>query len=262
MAAFGTRIVAGVVPGRAGERVDDVPIYDTVRSAIEATGALTTVAFLPAKAASNGLVEAAEAGIRLGVCVTEGIDPHDLLPALALARVCGMGIVGPNSPGLLVPGGPLLGFLPTQFALPGYCAVLSKSGTLSYEVVWELAQAGFGLSIWIVVGGDRLKGARFSDVIPYLAADGRTRAILLVGEIGGSEEEEAAPILETAGLPAVALIAGRRSPANRTMGHAGALIAGTTGGYQAKAEALTKVGVVVIDRPSDAPKALRQLRVG
>jgi len=226
---------------------------------MSATGAVTTVAFLPAKDAGEGLTEAAEAGIRLAVSVTEGVEAHDLLPALALAKVHGMRIIGPNTPGLLIPAGPLLGFLPSQFAQPGDCAVVSKSGTLSYEVVWELRQAGLGLSLWVVIGGDQLKGSSFSDIIRNLPGDGKTRAIVMIGEIGGSDEEDSAPFLRETGLPVVALIAGRRAPTNRTMGHAGAMIAGDAGRYSVKVDALEAAGAVVISRPSEIPAALGRL---
>ena len=259
MKSYGTNIAAGVVPGKAGQMVDGVPIHNTVQAAMDATGALTSMVFLPGQAAGDGLLEAAEAGIRLAVCVTEGVETHDLLPALALARICGMTIIGPNTPGILVPGGPLLGFLPTKFARPGSCAVLSKSGTLSYEAVWELNQAGLGLSLWLVVGGDSVKGTRFSDVIPYLAQDQRTRAIVVIGEIGGTDEEDAAIALSETQLPTVALIAGRRAPPERATGHAGAIIAGSLGQYVSKADALRASGATVALRPSELPVALRQM---
>lgn len=259
MVAYGTPVAAGVVPGRAHQDVDGIPIFDTVRAAADATGALTTIAYLPAEAAGDGLLEAAAAGIRLAVSVTEGIETHDVLPALTLARMTGMCVVGPNSPGLLVPGRFSLGFLPTHVSRPGHCAVLARSGTLSYEVVWQLTEAGIGQSLWVVVGGDRVKGSSFSDIIPLLAADESTKALVLVGEIGGSDEEDAAALLGGTAIPTVALIAGRHAPPERPMGHAGALIADGSGGYSAKVEALIEAGVKVVNRPSEIPAALERI---
>jgi succinyl-CoA synthetase alpha subunit len=259
MRAYGTSIVAGVVPGRAGQAFDGIPIYNTVRDAMDATGAVTTVGFLPPEAAGDGLLEAAEAGIRLAISLSEGVHTHDTLAALAVAQAAGMRVIGPNTPGLLAPGRWSVGFLPSEVARTGHCAVLSRSGTLSYEVVFQLSQAGVGQSIWVVVGGDRVKGSRFADIIPLLANDGVTRSLVLIGEIGGSDEEDAAPLLRELQIPTVAIIAGRHAPANRQMGHAGALIAGGAGTYVSKAEALEQAGVTVVVSPSEISGAIRRL---
>jgi succinyl-CoA synthetase alpha subunit len=259
MRAYGTSIVAGVVPGRAGQEFDGIPIFNTVRDAIDATEAVTTVGFLPPEAAGDGLMEAAEAGIRLGVSLSEGVHTHDTLLALAVARAAGMRVIGPNTPGILAPGRWSVGFLPSEVARAGHCAVLSRSGTLSYEVVFQLSQAGIGQSIWVVVGGDRVKGSRFADIIPLLADDGATRSLVLIGEIGGSDEEDAAPLLRELRIPTVAIIAGRHAPADRQMGHAGALIAGGAGTYASKAEALGDAGVTVVVSPSEIAGAIRRL---
>jgi succinyl-CoA synthetase alpha subunit len=259
MRAYGTSIAAGVVPGRAGQEFDGIPIYDTVRNAMDSTGAVTTVGFLPPEAAGDGLLEAAEAGIRLAISLSEGVHTHDILQALAVAHAAGMRVIGPNTPGILVPGRWSVGFLPSEVARPGHCAVLSKSGTLSYEVVFQLSQAGIGQSIWVVVGGDRLKGSRFADIIPELVDDGSTRTLVLIGEIGGSDEEDAAQLLRDLRLPTVAIIAGRHAPADRQMGHAGALISGGAGTYASKLEALEHAGVTVVVSPSQISGAIRRL---
>ena len=259
MRDYGTRIVAGVVPGRASQEQDGIPIYDTVRAAIDATGAQTVVGFLPPEAAGDGLMEAAEAGIRLAISVSEGVQLHDILPALALAQLTGMHVIGPNTPGVLIPGRWSVGFLPSDVVRPGPCAVLSRSGTLSYEVVFQLSRAGIGQSLWLVVGGDRVKGTRFADVIPRLADDGVTRSLVLIGEIGGTDEEDAAPLVRELKIPTVAIVAGRHAPANRQMGHAGALIAGDSGTYLSKALALRDAGVTVVARPSEIPPTIRRM---
>lgn len=259
MLEYGTPIVAGVAPGRLGMTVEGIPVYDTVHQASAETGSRCTVAFLPPDAAAEGLLEAAEAGIRLAVCVTEGVETHDALIALGEAAACGMQVIGPNSPGILIPGALSLGFLPAQVACAGCCAVLARSGTLSYEVVWSLTRAGIGQSMWIVVGGDRLKGVSFSDMLPYVISDPGTDALVLVGEVGGSDEEDAAALLRSSPFPTVAIIAGRHAPADRKMGHAGAIVAGSTGTYAGKAAALNEAGAAVVDLPSEVPSALRRL---
>ena len=259
MLDYGTPLVAGVVPGRSGSTVEGIPVFDTVYEARAETGSRCTVAFLPPTAAADGLVEAAEAGVRLAVCVTEGVETHDALAALGEADVRGMRVIGPNSPGVLIPGELSLGFLPAHVARRGRCAVLARSGTLSYEVVWSLTQAGFGQSMWIVIGGDRLKGTSFSDLVPVVLADAETDALVLVGEVGGSDEEDAAALLRSTSFPTIAIIAGRHAPSGRKMGHAGAIIAGGTGTYAGKAAALVDAGAAVVDLPSAVPVALRRL---
>jgi succinyl-CoA synthetase alpha subunit len=209
------------------------------------------VAFLPGEVAPDGIVEAAEAGVGLVVLPTEGMRLHDTLKALDAAKHAGTRVIGPNTGGLLVPGKLSLGFLPSDFARPGPCAVLSRSGTLSYETVLALANQGLGVSVWIGVGGDRVKGSTFADLLPDLLADGRTGAVVILGEIGGTDEEDAATILEQAGVPAVALLAGRTAPAGISMGHAGAIVNGTRGSYESKREALSAAGIAVATSPSE-----------
>jgi succinyl-CoA synthetase alpha subunit len=262
MRAYGTPIVAGVTPGRGGTVVDGVPVFNTVAEAVEATGARASVAFLPGEVAPDGIVEAAEAGVGLVVLPTEGMRLHDTLRALDAARQHGTRVVGPNTGGLLVPGKLSLGFLPSDFARPGPCAVLSRSGTLSYETVLALANVGLGVSVWIGVGGDRVKGSTFADLLPDLLSDDRTGAVVLLGEIGGTDEEDAAAILTDAHVPAVALLAGRTAPVGVSMGHAGAIVDGTRGSYESKRDALLAAGVAVAQSPSEVAAILSTRLVG
>jgi succinyl-CoA synthetase alpha subunit len=251
MRAYGTPILAGVTPGRGGTVVDGVPVFNTVTEAVEATGVRASIAFLPAEVAADGIVEAAESGVGLIVCPTEGIRLHDALRALDAAHRHGARVVGPNTGGLLVPDKLSLGFLPSDFARPGPCAVLSRSGTLSYETVLALANVGLGLSAWIGVGGDRVKGSTFADLLPDLLADDRTGAVVLLGEIGGSDEEDAAALLAGARKPVVALLVGRTAPPGISMGHAGAIVDGARGSYESKRDALLAAGVTLAASPAE-----------
>jgi succinyl-CoA synthetase alpha subunit len=261
MREYGTGLVAGVAPGREGRTVAGVPVFDTVAAAVEATGARTSVAFLPPGAVGDGLAEAAEAGIGLSVNVTEGVPLHDLLRGLAAAEQAGMRVIGPNCPGLLSAGRYLLGFLPATITFPGPVAVLSRSGTLSYEAVYALRRRGLGVSLWVGVGGDRLKGSTFADLLPHVLGDTRTEALVLIGEIGGTDEEDVAMLLSAGGLPTVALLAGASAPEGIALGHAGAIIEGGAGGIKGKRLRLESAGVQVVDRPSEIPVALARLGV-
>ena len=251
MRQYGTPIVAGVTPGRGGTSMDGVPVFDTVAEAVEATGAQASIAFLPGAVAADGIVEAAEAGIGLIACPTEGAPLHDMLRALERAQQLGTRVIGPNTGGLLVPDRLALGFLPSDFARPGPCAVISRSGTLSYETVLALSAVGLGVSVWIGVGGDRVKGSTFADLLPDLLADDRTGAVVLLGEIGGTDEEDAAALLVDSRKPVVALLAGRAAPPGVAMGHAGAIVNGRRGSYESKREALVEAGVMVAASPTE-----------
>jgi succinyl-CoA synthetase alpha subunit len=257
MVAYGTPIVAGVTPGRGGTQMDGIPVFNTVAEAVAATGARASVAFLPGEVAADGIVEAAEAGIGLIVCPTEGMRVHDGLRALDAAGRYGARVVGPNTGGLLVPERLALGFLPSDFARPGPVAVLSRSGTLSYETVLALANVGIGVSVWIGVGGDRVKGSTFADLVPDLLRDGRTGAVVLLGEIGGTDEEDAAMLAAGARVPVVALLAGRTAPPGVAMGHAGAIVSGSRGSYASKRDALLAAGVSVARTPSEVAETVR-----
>jgi succinyl-CoA synthetase alpha subunit len=256
MLDYGTNVVAGVTPGREGQQVEGVPVFNTVAQAVRETGATVSVAFLPPSVAVDGLLEAAEAGIGLVVCATEGVPVHSLLPALEYAASVGMRVIGPNSPGLLLPGRLSLGFLPGSVARPGEVALVSRSGTLSYEVAHALARVGLGESAWVGVGGDRIVGTGFLDLLPFLETDPATRAVALVGEIGGSEEEDVAHALAGSGLICAALIAGRTAPTGIAMGHAGAFVTSDTGGYAAKAQGLRAANVHVARSPTQLAQHL------
>ncbi|WP_033289043.1 succinate--CoA ligase subunit alpha [Amycolatopsis jejuensis] len=258
MRAYGTTVVGGVSPGHGGSEVDGVPIFDSVATAVERTGATTSVAFLPPDTARDGLIEAADAGISLCVSVTEGVPRQDLLEVLEAARSTGMRLVGPNSPGLLSQGRYLLGFLPVSSVTPGPCAVVSRSGTLSYEVVHALGQHGLGVSTWIGIGGDRVKGTSFTELLPMVRLDARNKVIVLVGEIGGTDEEDFAAALAEAPAPVVALLAGRSAPEGVALGHAGAIVEAGAGGFAGKKACLEKAGVTVVDRPSTVVRAVQE----
>jgi succinyl-CoA synthetase alpha subunit len=247
MRQYGTHIVAGVSPTTEMRDVDGVPVFANCREAIAATGASASVLFVGAMQLLAAIREAVEAGIKLVVTPTEGMPVHDALSALRLTRAAGVTWVGGSTPGMAVPGAAKLGFLPDSALLPGPVGIASKSGTLSYEAGYRLVQNGIGQSVWIGVGGDPVKGTRFADLVPFYAAHDATQAVLIIGEIGGSEEEEFAQALSAQRFskPVFALIAGRSSPEGVTMGHAGALVHGRHGSYDAKKEALETAGVKV-----------------
>lgn len=247
MRAYGTRIVAGVSP-RGGE-VDGVPVFASCREAVAATGAVASVAFVGAMQLLGAIEEAVAAGIRLIVTPTEGMPVHDAMQARQLVRAAGATWIGASTPGMAIPGEVKLGFLPEASLLPGPVGIVSKSGTLSYEAGYRLAQAGLGTSVWVGVGGDPVKGTRFADLVPFYAQDAATRALLVIGEIGGNEEEELAAAIAASRFakPVFALVAGRRSPEGVTMGHAGALLFGRHGTFDAKRAALEGAGAQVFD---------------
>jgi succinyl-CoA synthetase alpha subunit len=260
MVEYGTNVVAGVTPGRRGEDVAGVPVFDSVDDAVRETGANASIIFVPALAAADAIVEAADGGIALIVCVTEGAPTLDVIRALGQATRRGARVIGPNCPGIITPGEAKVGIMPGSIHLPGPVAVVSRSGTLTYEVVKALSDRGIGQSTCIGIGGDPVIGTSFTDVLALLRADERTRAIALVGEIGGSDEERAAELIAAGfGKPVVAFIAGRSAPAGRRMGHAGAIIDGGAGGAEGKMRALSASGAVVVERPADVAAALAEL---
>lgn len=247
MQQYGTHIVAGVSPKAGVRDVDGVPVFANCREAVAATGATASVPLVGATQLLEAIRDAAEAGIKLIVTPAEGMPVHDALAARRLTRAAGSVWVGASTPGLAVPGVAKLGFLPDSALLPGPLGIMSKSGTLSYEAGYRLAQRGVGASVWVGVGGDPVKGTRFAELVPFYAADAQTHALLIIGEIGGNEEEEFAAALTTQRFtkPVFALIAGRSSPEGVTMGHAGALAHGSHGGFAAKQAALEQAGVTV-----------------
>jgi succinyl-CoA synthetase alpha subunit len=247
MRGYGTSIVAGVSPRAAGTSLDGVPLFATCAEAVARTGARASILFVGAEQLLAAIEEAVAAGITLLVTPTEGMPIHDALKAKRLTLAAGVTWIGPSTPGMAVPGEAKLGFLPDTTLAPGPLGIMSKSGTLSYESSYRLVQQGIGQSVWVGVGGDPVKGVRFADLVPFYAADTQTEALLIIGEIGGAEEEEFAQAVRAHDLkkPAFALIAGRSAPEGVNMGHAGALVHGAHGTYAAKKAALEAAGVRV-----------------
>ena len=259
MLSYGTQVVAGVTPGKLGERVDGMPVFNTVREAVEATGANASVIFVPAPVAADAVMEAVDAGVDLVVCITEGIPTLDMVKVCELVSTSGARLIGPNCPGLISPGKAKVGIMPGQICKPGSIGVISRSGTLTYEIIWQLTQAGIGQSTCVGIGGDPVIGTSFVDCLDAFEHDPETRAVVLIGEIGGSDEEEAAAfIASTVTKPVIGFIAGQTAPPGRRMGHAGAIIAGGTGTAAEKIAALTRVGVPVAKEPAEIPDLVRR----
>jgi succinyl-CoA synthetase alpha subunit len=258
MRRYGTRIVAGVSPSAGAAPVDGIPVFGTCADAVRATGARASVVMAPPLAVLPALREAIAAGIELVVTIAEGVPVADAVMARNEARAAGVRWVGASTPGLAIPGRLKLGFLPDVALAPGPLGVMAKSGTLSYEICHRLVQRGFGQSLWVGVGGDAVKGTRFADLIPHFAEDPATRALVVIGEIGGSEEEElAAALIERRfAKPVYALIAGKAAREGVTMGHAGALVFGGVGTIESKADALTRAGARVFTRIRDLVDAV------
>ena len=250
---YGTQVVSGVTPGKEGQQVDGFAVFNTFRRAVEETGANAAMIFVPARFAADSILEAAEAGIPTIIAITEGIPAHDeLRVSTHLRRHEGVRLIGPNCPGVLSPGKANVGIIPAGFFKEGNVGVVSRSGTLTYQIGNELAQRGFGNSTIVGIGGDPVPGTSFIDVLELFEADPETELIVMSGEIGGSAEEEAAEfIAEHVSKPVVAYIAGFTAPPGKTMGHAGAIVSGTAGTAQAKAEALEAVGVRVGRTPTE-----------
>lgn len=259
MLAYGTDIVGGVTPGKGGTTAEGgKPVFNTVEDAVRATGATHTIIFVPPAFAADALYEAYDAGIKLAICITEGIPAHDMLKVVASTH--GMRIIGPNCPGLVTPGESLVGIMPGHVFSPGSIGMISRSGTLTYEIVDQLTRAGLGQSTCVGIGGDPIIGTTFVDCLRAFKDDEHTKAIVLCGEIGGSDEEDAAEFIgkEMPNKPVIAFIGGRSAPAGKRLGHAGAIISGNTGTPESKIKAFEAIGVPVADRPSDIPGLVRQ----
>jgi succinyl-CoA synthetase alpha subunit len=248
---YGTDVVAGVTPGKGGQDVDGVPVFDTVRAAVDATGANTAMVFVPPRFAADSILEAQDAGIELVVCITEGIPAHDMLRVYTHLRRGTTRLIGPNCPGVLSPDKANVGIIPASFFSQGNVGVVSRSGTLTYQIGNELAQRGFGNSTIVGIGGDPIVGSSFIDIIALFEQDPQTELIVMCGEIGGDEEERTADyIAEHVSKPVVGYIAGFTAPPGKTMGHAGAIVSGSQGTAAAKAEALEAKGVRVGRTPT------------
>ncbi len=258
MVKYGTNIVGGVTPGKGGQTTPQgVPVFDTVTEAVEATGATHTCIFVPPPFAADALLEAHAANISLAVCITEGVPVHDTLKVVG--STSGMRIIGPNCPGLVSPGKALVGIMPGHVFKEGGVGVVSRSGTLTYEVVDLLTRAGIGQSTCVGVGGDPIIGTTFVECLREFKNDPQTRAIVICGEIGGSDEEEAAAFIAAhlPEVPVVAFVGGRNAPPGKSLGHAGAIISGEFGTAQSKIAAFAAVGIPVAERPAEIPGLLR-----
>lgn len=254
MKADGTKIVAGVTPGKGGTDVDGIPIFNSVAEARKATGAEASVIFVPARFASAAVKEASDAGIPVIICITEGVPVLDMVEIYHLVRSRGQVLIGPNCPGLISPGKSKIGIMPASIHKKGNIGVISRSGTLTYEVVHALSNAGMGQSTCVGIGGDPIIGTGYLDLLERFEADEGTDAVVLIGEIGGDAEERAAEYIQSSmKTPVVAFISGRSAPEGKRMGHAGAIISGGKGTAVAKVEAFEAVGVPVADTPSAIP---------
>jgi len=260
--AYGTRVVAGVTPGKAGQDVEGIPVFNTVASAVAETGANTSLIFVPARFAVDALYEAVDAGIGTVVLITENIPVLDMTRAWNYVRAKGVALVGPNCPGVISPGKANVGIIPGEVTHQGPVGLVSRSGTLTYQVMYEMAEAGVGQTTAVGIGGDPVVGSNFIDVLSRFEADPETEAVVMIGEIGGDEEEQAARfVAERMSTPVVAYIAGFEAPPGRRMGHAGAIISGSSGTAQAKAEALEAAGVRVGRNPTEtAELAVRTIK--
>lgn len=257
MIDYGTKVVAGVTPGKGGETTHGVPVFDTVAEAVRRTGANTSVIYVPPKFTVDALYEAADAGVKLVVCITEGVPANDILKVNRYYELTGVRLVGPNCPGVISPGQCKVGILPGNIVKKGPIGVVSRSGTLTYEVVHHLTKAGLGQSTCIGIGGDPIIGMRFIDILNLFEHDRQTEAVVLIGEIGGNDEEIAAEFIQRQMTkPVVGFIAGRTAPPGKRMGHAGAIIAGGSGTAAEKIAAFRAVGVEVAESPAEIPEMI------
>src|SRR5579883_1609872 len=253
MRAAGTKVVGGVTPGKGGETVEGLPVFDTVNEARAATGANASCIFVPGPFAADAIMEAASAGIELIVCISEWIPVIDMTRAILVVREHGARLIGPNCPGMCTPGSGKIGIIPYQIFTPGPVGFISRSGTLTYEVVALLTEAGIGQSTCIGIGGDPIIGSTFINYLQLFESDPQTKAVVMCGEIGGSDEEDAAEYIKTMSKPVVAFISGRTAPPGKRMGHAGAIISGNTGTAQGKVAALKAANLTVAHNIFDIP---------
>ena len=259
MLAYGTNVVSGVTPGKGGEWVLDgkIPVFDTLQMAVDTTGANTSVIFVPARFAPDAILEAADAGVQLIVCITEGIPVQDMMRVRSYIDQKKVRLIGPNCPGMLTPGECKVGIIPNSIAIPGNVGIVSRSGTLTYEVLYALRGAGMGASTCVGIGGDPVNGTNFIDVLDMFEADPHTEKVVMIGEIGGSDEEKAADFINRKMTkPVVSFIAGQSAPQGKRMGHAGAIIEGGSGTAKDKIRALEAAGVRVAKHPEEIPSLL------
>ena len=260
MIEYGTKIVGGVTPGKGGQKFDEkVPVFNTVHDAVKATNANTSVIYVPPMYAADAMMEAADAGIKFIVCITEGVPVLDMTRVYPFVKEKGARLLGPNCPGLITPGESKVGIIPGRICTPGNIGVVSRSGTLTYEVVYQLTRAGLGQSTCVGIGGDPINGTNFIDCLAAFEADPKTKAVAMMGEIGGTGEQEAAEFVrKRMKKPVVGFIAGQTAPAGRRMGHAGAIISGSAGTAAEKIDAFEKAGMGVARRPIDFVTLLKE----
>ena len=263
MKSYGTKVVGGVTPGKGGSNVAGIPVFNTVADAVEKTKANTSVIYVPPRFAADAIYEAVDAKIELVICITEGIPANDMMKVYAYVKKRGARLIGPNCPGLISPGESKVGIMPGNIVKKGNVGVVSRSGTLTYEAIWALTLAGIGQSTCIGIGGDQIIGTNFIDCLREFQNDRSTKAIVMIGEIGGSDEEEAAAFIKKkVTKPVVGFIAGRTAPADVRMGHAGAIISGSSGTAEDKVIALEKAGVPVAESPTEIPDLVKLLLSG
>jgi len=263
MMAYGTKVVAGVTPGKGGQRFENtVPVFNTVAAAVRETRANTAVIYVPAAVAASAIFEAADAGLELIVCITEGIPVLDMTRVLPFVYERGARLIGPNCPGLISPGKSKVGIIPGDICEPGKIGVVSRSGTLTYEIIHQLSTHGMGQSTCVGIGGDPLIGTNFVHCLAAFEADPETAAIVMIGEIGGTDEQQAADFVQrNVSKPVVGFIAGQTAPPGRRMGHAGAIISGASGTAAEKMQALEQAGIGVMKRPADVVPLLKSARI-
>ena len=258
MKEYGTQVVGGTSPGKGGQQVDGIPVVNTVEEAVAASGADTSIVFVPAPFAKDAMLEAIDGGVKLVVCITEGVPVLDAVEAQNYARVKGVKVIGPNCPGLISPGKSMVGIMPTGVFKQGHTGVISRSGTLTYEVVYDLVESGLGISTAVGVGGDPVVGFYFEDLLQMFQDDPETDSIAMIGEIGGDAEERAAEFIKAhVTKPVAVFISGRQAPPGKQMGHAGAIISGGSGSAEGKIKALEAAGVPVADETRLLPDLLK-----
>ncbi len=258
--AYGTRLVGGVTPGKGGQRHLGLPVFDTVHAAVRETGADATMIYVPAAFAADAVLEAADAGIRVIACITEGIPVLDMLKVKAALARYDCRLIGPNCPGVITPGQCKIGIMPGSIHSPGRVGIVSRSGTLTYEAVFQTTRAGLGQSTCVGIGGDPIQGMSFIDCLALFERDPATEGVILVGEIGGSAEEDAAQFIrERVSKPVLAYIAGVTAPSGKRMGHAGAIVSGGSGTAEGKYEALQAAGVAIVRSPADIGRRMQDL---